>query len=196
MSDEPQCQDRRPDFVIEMYRVYWANMARAMEGVWKVLGPVMVVGTVIAAVHEDVLPAPLGLSIAFVVVLWALSVTVDLNAWHRRNLFFLVRAERMFLSEHDYGGLLPAKYRTPPSGWITFYTINGLTFLVLLLLTALYAFCWKLPGSPFVDAWLLPLLVLAPGAALTAINAHGQERSARSHHRELFAEHVGGASDE
>lgn len=103
----------RRDFVKEMYRVYWANMARSMEGIWKVLGPVTVVGTIIAAVHRDYLPAPLGVSLAFVVILWALNVTIDLNSWHRRNLFFLVKAERTFLKDGDYGHLLPVRYRTP-----------------------------------------------------------------------------------
>jgi hypothetical protein len=89
----------RKDFIKEMYHVYWANISRSMEGVWKVLAPITVAGTILAGVHKDLLPAPLGIAIAFVVVLWALNVTIDLNAWHRRNLFFVAKAEQSFLTE-------------------------------------------------------------------------------------------------
>jgi hypothetical protein len=186
MSKKPEYENRRPDFIIEMYRVYWANMARSMEGVWKILAPITVAGTIIAAVHKDYLPAPLGISLAFLVIFWALNMTIDLNAWHRRNLFFLVRAEQNFLRSQDYGTLLPKKYKEPSVRWITFYEINALIFLAFLFLTVLYAFIWKLPKCDFASNWLVPISVLLAGVVSTLVNARVQDKSAQKHFRELF----------
>lgn len=186
MASDSNGEDRRSDFVKEMYRVYWANMARSMEGVWKILSPITVAGTIIAGVHKDYLPAPMGISLALLVIIWALNVTIDLNAWHRRNLFFAAKAEQEFLSEQDYGRLLPGRYRKPDKGWITFYQINVIAFLTFLFLSVLYASVWKLRDAGFVDGQLLPLAILVLGLLLSGINAWAKEKSARTHFKELF----------
>jgi hypothetical protein len=165
-----------------MYRVYWANMARSMDGVWKVLAPITVAGTVIAGVHRNYLPATWGLSMAFLVVLWGINVTIDLNAWHRRNLFFCTKAERQFLGDSDYGQVLPASYRAPKQGWIAFYTINVFVFTAFLVLTVGYAISQKLNSR----TCLVPGIVLIVGVPLTLVHAASQERSAARHRRELF----------
>jgi len=182
----PEYEDRRADFVIEMYRVYWANMARSMEGIWKILAPITVSGTIIAGVHKDYLPVSLGISFAFLVILWALNVTIDLNAWHRRNLFFLTKVEQQFLRSNDYGGLLPMKYRKPATGWITFYKINAYVFFVFLILTVLYAAVWKLPNTGVSINWLMPAVVLTGGVISTILNARAQAKSSQVHFEELF----------
>ena len=181
-------KNTREDFVKGMYSVYWGNMARSMEGIWKVLAPITVSGTVIGAVHKNYLPAPVGISLAFVIILWALNVTIDLNAWHRRNLFFLVKTEQVFLSEQDYGRLLPEKYKRPHVGWITFYKINATTFVAFLILTILYVAIWKYCYVGFSHGWLLPFVVLAIGLIVTVINYRIQEKSARRQFEELFKE--------
>jgi hypothetical protein len=178
--------DKRQDFIKEMYRVYWANMARSMEGIWKVIAPITVVGTILAGIHKDYLPTPLGLALAIIVILWAWNIAIDLNAWHRRNLFFATKAEQIFLSSDDYGRLLPAKYITPKQEWITFYKINVATFVFLLILTLIYAAAWKLRHTGFVEGWLLPLVVLIVGVTLTLFNMREQEKSARRYFKELF----------
>ncbi|MDI6449104.1 hypothetical protein [Anaerobaca lacustris] len=185
MSDKPSSVDRH-DFVKEMYRAYWANMARSMEGTWKVIAPVTVVGTIIAAVHRDYLPPSLGITLALAVVFWGLNVIIDLNAWHRRNLFFLSKAERFFLQDDDYGRLLPTAYKAPKRSWIEFYIIHAIAFLGLLLLCVLYGAFYKLTGS--IEDWLLPLFTFILGALLTFINFRKQEASAAKHFKELFQE--------
>jgi hypothetical protein len=191
MSDDQSSHDnKRGDFIKEMYRVYWANMSRSMEGIWKVLAPITVGGTILAGVHKDYLPASVGISLADLVVFWALNITIDLNAWHRRNLFFVVKAEQEFLIKSDYGRLLPAKYSQPSTGWITFYLINLLAFIAFLGVSTLYALLWMRPSTMCWE-WLLPVGVVALGSALTAYNAYIQERSARSHFDELFQDRKG-----
>ena len=182
----PEYEDRRADFVIEMYRVYWANMARSMEGVWKILAPITVAGTIIAAVHKEYLPGPLGISLAFLVIFWALNMTIDLNAWHRRNLFFLTKVEQQFLRSQDYGGLLPKEYKKPATGWITFYKINAWVFFAFLVLTVIYSALWKFPNTGATGNWLMPGVVFSVGVISTILNAREQGKSSQEHFNELF----------
>lgn len=176
----------RKDFIREMYRVYWANIARSMEGVWKILAPITVVGTIIVGVHKDYLPPSLGLSLAFVVIFWALNMTIDLNSWHRRNLFFLAKVEREFLNEEDYGVLLPVKYRRPKKQWITFYFINLLVFVILLLLIIAYIIFWNQKDYKLFSLKSLSFWVLIIGIGLTIKNFCTQEKSAERRFAELF----------
>lgn len=188
MSNTSNHEDRRADFIKEMYRVYWANISRSMEGVWKILAPITVAGTIIAAVHKDYLPPSLGISLSFVIILWALNVTIDLNAWHRRNLFFVCKAEKLFLTPEDYGCILPSRYKKPKTDWIAFYAINATIYLSLLVLIILYAWVWKIWDTSFFSGWLLPIIVLIIGAVLTYRNFKEQERSAKDHFKELFGQ--------
>lgn len=181
-TDEVQ----RQEFVKEMYRVYWTNIDRSMEGVWKVLAPITVAGTILAGIHKDYLPVSLGLALVLIVILWALNITIDLNAWHRRNLQFTSKAEQVFLSDEDYGRLLPEEYKEPKLKWITIYKINLITFVSILLFTIVYAWAWKPNNPKFVDGWLLPVCVMLVGLPLTMFNYWEQEQSAQRHFNELF----------
>ena len=174
--------DERADFIKEMYRVYWSNMGRSMDGVWKILAPITVAGTLVVGVHRDFLPASLGVSLAILVIIWGINVTIDLNAWHRRNLLFATKAEQRFLQPNDYGSLLPNVYARPSKAWITFYLINVLVFVAFLVLVALYG-AMTLSRR---EGWL-PALVLLVGLVGTSWNAWRQERSAGKRLRELFA---------
>lgn len=179
-------EEYRKDFIKEMYSVYWSNMARSMDGIWRVLAPITVTGTIIAGVHKDILPAQLGIAVAIMIIFWALNVTIDLNAWHRRNLFFATKSEQEFLSIEDYGVLLPGKYRLPKFGWITFYIINAFSFAAILIFIIVYAITSKLRYICFIDGFLSPLIVFILGIALTVYNAMKQERSSKDHYNELF----------
>lgn len=186
MSQElPDVGSGRDEFVREMYRVYWANMSRSMDGTWKLLAPVTVGGTIIAGVHKDYLPASMGLALAFLIVFWAMNITIDLNAWHRRNLLFASKAERTFLRESDFGTLLPSGYRTPKLDWITFYRINVMTFVVFLIIAVTYA-VHQIVATGLAWEWAVPALVLVLGTIVVALNYRAQEASAARHFRELF----------
>ena len=181
MTEKLPNDKNRTDFIKEMYSVYWANITRSMEGVWKVLAPLTVVGTIMVAIHRCYLPADLGIYLALLIIFWALNVMIDLNDWHRRNLFFLTKVEQEFLNSEDYGKLIPAEYKTPKKGWITFYKINALVFLVLLALTVLFA-CYKLDCNEFV----VLAVVLIVGGILTFYNKYHQDARALKKFNELF----------
>lgn len=181
MSEQLSKDEKRSDFIKEMYGVYWENITRSMEGVWKVLAPLTVVGTIMVAIHRCYLPADLGISLALLIIFWALNIMIDLNDWHRRNLFFLTKVEHEFLTSEDYGKLILAEYKTPKKGWITFYKINAIVFLVLLALTVLFA-CYKLDCTEFV----VLAVMLIVGGILTFYNKYHQDKSAHKKFKELF----------
>jgi len=172
---------KRAEFIKEMYSVYWANITRSMEGVWKVLAPLTVVGTIIAGVHQEYLSALFGISLAVLIIFWALNVMIDLNDWHRRNLFFLTKAEQEFLKSEDYGNLLPSKYRIPKNEWITFYKINSLVFLILLAFTTFYS--WY--HLDCIDFGILILLITI-GSIITFLNYRHQNKRSTEKFNELF----------
>lgn len=181
MTENLHNNKNRTDFIKEMYGVYWANITRSMEGVWKVLAPLTVVGTIIAGVHQGYLPAIFGISLAFLIIFWALNVMIDLNDWHLRNLFFLTKVEHEFLNPEDYGRILPSKYRIPDKKCITFYKINSLVFLALFVLILVFAW-YKLECTEFV----VLAVVLIVGGILTFYNKYHQDKSARKKFNELF----------
>ncbi len=183
-------EEKRDEFLIQWYGILWANVTRSMEGIWKVLAPIAVVGTVMAAVQKGYLPLPLGSSLTFVILLWALNMTIDLNQWHRRNLVFLTAVEREFLRDDDYGRVIPAKYRERGAEWIRFYMINAVVFGVLLVLAAGYA---ALADGQRAGAWY-HWLVLGVGLLLTAANLWDTESRARAYARELSGRPRDGAS--
>jgi hypothetical protein len=184
MENDEQSKARRDEFLIQWYGVLWSNVNRSMEGIWKVLAPIAVVGTIMAAVQQGYLPLALGSALTFVILLWALNMTIDLNQWHRRNLIFLTAVEREFMLEEDYGRLIPAKYRTRGSGWIRFYTINALIFTVLLILAAGYAALYKTDVRGACYHWT----ILAAGVVLTGVNVWDTEKRAREYASELSEE--------
>ncbi len=187
MESDEKSKARRDEFLIQWYGVLWSNVNRSMEGIWKILAPIAVVGTIMAAVQQGYLPLALGSALTFVILLWALNMTIDLNQWHRRNLIFLTAVEREFMLEDDYGRLIPAKYRTRGPGWIRFYKINAVVFLVLLVLASGYAALFKTEASGACYHWV----ILAAGAVLTAINFRDTEKRAREYARELSGEATG-----
>jgi hypothetical protein len=181
--------DKRSDFIKEMYRVYWDNMARSMDGVWKTLAPITVAGTIIAGVEQKYFPAPLGLALAIIIVLWALNMTIEMNQWHRRNLFFVAKAERFFLNDLDYGRQLPKKYKKPLRNWVSFYSINAIVFLAFLELIVIYGSFWKFETLGYIEywkSWELPSATLIIGLGSTYWYAREQEKVSTKIFIELF----------
>ncbi len=100
-------------------------------------------------------------------------------------MFFITAIEREFLEESDFGTLLPRSYKMPQSGWITYYRINMIAFLGMLVMVGVYVGCSLTNESKTCVHWL----ILGAGALVTVINYILQERSAKKHFREMFQEH-------
>lgn len=182
----------RNHFLQEQYGYLWANVDRSMKGIWSIIGVITVIGTIIVAIHKNYLPFNLGAIFAFGIIFWAINVTIDLNAWHRRNLFFITSIEREFVLNSDYGKLLPKKYRKPKPNWITFYSINIITFVLLLIVFSIYIFCEHnklLPNMKWYHNFMdWHWLVWITGVVVSCVNFKKQNNSANNHWKELFQE--------
>jgi hypothetical protein len=151
--------EERAEFLRTWYQVLWSNIDRSMTSIWQIAGPIALVGA--AFIYMDRLGPHLTASLQLVIVFWALNNTIDMNSWHRRNLIFISRVECQFLREEDYGVVIPSSFRMPRIDWIEFYSINALTFLVLLgVVITVYAV--KLFRIPPVS----PCNILGPTAVL------------------------------
>ena len=161
----------RSQFLIDRYCHLWSNVDRSMKGIWSILGTITIIGIILTAIYKDHLSLNIGAVLLFIILFWALNMTIDLNAWHTRNLFFIAAIEREFLSQDDYGKLLPVSYRTPKHKWITFYFINIITFILLLFSISFYIFRFQI-NSCYMKDWYVHLiewhwLVLILGILIT-----------------------------
>jgi len=190
---------RRQEFLIQWYAILWSNIDRSMRGIWNVLGTVTLMGTVLVAVHKDYLPYSAGILLGLLLVFWGVNVTIDLNGWHRRNLFMLTAIEREFLDSTDYGRILPEAYRRPEESWVRFYRLNVTVFILLGLAFCGYALVREAAGptpTGVWSVWILPIhwIALAIGVVLTVMNLLGRAHSAKKHWQELFGSSRDGES--
>lgn len=179
----------REAFLIEWYKILWNNARQSMDGLWKLVGPLTLVGSVWVAINQNFIPYNLGNSLVFVILFWAINITIDYNQWHRRNLIFLTAVEREFFTDKDYGRLIPSKFKIPKSSWVGFYRICGFIFCALLILSVYASFfppgkeaTWNAPVVSRYD-----LLILIVGIVFSWCNYRNQEKSTKSYIDELFA---------
>jgi hypothetical protein len=184
----PDKSKAREAFLIEWYKILWTNARQSMDGTWKLFSPIPLVGTIWFAIYKQYLPINLGTALVFVIIFWAINVTIDLNQWHRRNLFFYTAVEREFFGDNDYGRLLPTKYRSPKKGWVTFYRICLLTFITLLLLACLLCFFSPSTQINCQLSWYerYDLFILVGGLCYSIWNFIEQEKSSKRTRNELF----------
>lgn len=168
--------DDRNEFLKTWYTILWSNINRSMTSIWEIVGPIALVGG--AFLSTDRLGLHLTVSLQLVVVFWALNNTLDMNAWHRRNLIFAARVERQFLRDGDYGSVIPSSFREPKTSWIAFYSINFAAFVGLLLIVIVsYGLRLFRTQSSFASCSVVgPGIVLGLGIILTAYTYHRCEK--------------------
>lgn len=179
-------QDSKAEFLVTWYDVLWRNIDRSMTSMWQVLAPITVVGTGLWALGQGHLPLWIGGSALLLIIIWALNLTIDLNSWHRRNLYLLTSVERQFFEEQDYGSLIPSAYRTPKRNWVVFYVVHGWTFGVLLVVASAYFGCLAFERSADPVTWLVLGAILTAGLVFTACHLRHDLRSERAMYNELF----------
>lgn len=184
----PDKQKARETFLIEWYKILWNNARQSMDGIWKLIGPITVVGTIWFAIYEQYLPSNLGNTLVFIIIFWAINVTIDFNQWHRRNLIFYTAVEREFLDDKDYGRLIPSEYKSPKKGWITFYRICLYTFIALLIVALSLCFFPPKAQTKWQFSWYerYDLVALAVGLFYSIWNFYDQEQSSKEDINELF----------
>ena len=185
----PEVDDElRQKFLIEWYKILWNSARQSMDGIWKLIGPVTLVGTIWFAMYNQYIPFRLGSSLIFIILFWAINITIDFNQWHRRNLIFYTAIENKFLQKQDYGRLLPRDFRRPKKKWISFYRICFFVFFLMLIFSFLFALV-QFDGSmakrvPWIARY--DLLIFFLGFGSTILNYLKNERSAKQYIEELF----------
>ena len=161
-----------------------------MDGIWKLLGPITLVGSIWFAIYQQYLPSNLGNALVFIIIFWAINVTIDFNQWHRRNLIFYTAVEREFLSSQDYGHLIPLKYKIPKKGWISFYRICLITFLTVLFIACYLCFSPEVTQIKRQHKLYerYDILILGAGMIFSIWNFVNQERASRRYRHELFSD--------
>jgi hypothetical protein len=118
---------------------------------------------------SDKVPPFEGTVLGLVIAHWAICIVIDSNLWYLRNLAFISNVEKEFLSNGDYGKIIPTQYKTiRPYGFIDFYLIN-LGLCVFAVLAFLYIYVSKvfLTDAGNLCSWK-STIVLAVAVALAA----------------------------
>jgi len=168
-------------FLIERYKLLFAYTRQSMVGIWHLVGALTLIGSLLATVHKNFINFEIGFSLIFIVIFWAINVTVEYNQWHRRNLVFLTTIEREFLTSIDFGHILPSKYKTPPSKWISLYLLYMVVLLIILIFSiVIYVKTDKLT-HPIQLLDKFSLLILFGGILITVWKIHREEVSIKDH---------------
>lgn len=97
---DARCDDKRGEFLLEIYRQTSSHMGRHISGVWQCVG-VVGAALIVFAQEKD---KPLNDYACTLVVLlcgWLAATTLDASNWFNRNLAIITNVERLFLSTHD-----------------------------------------------------------------------------------------------
>lgn len=95
-----RCDEKRAEFLLEIYRQTSAHLGRHITGVWQCVG---VVGAALIVFAQDK-DKPLNDYACVLVVLlcgWFAATTLDASNWFNRNLAIITNVERLFLSSDD-----------------------------------------------------------------------------------------------
>ncbi len=95
-----RCDDKRAEFLLEVYRQTSAHLGRHVSGVWQCVG---VVGAALIVFAQDKNTPLNDYACALVVLLcgWLAATTLDASNWFNRNLMIITNVERLFLVQAD-----------------------------------------------------------------------------------------------
>lgn len=95
-----RCDDKRAEFLLEIYRQTSAHLGRHISGVWQCAG---VVGAALIVFAQDKNNPLNDYACTLVVLLcgWLAATTLDASNWFNRNLMIISNVERLFLSSAD-----------------------------------------------------------------------------------------------
>lgn len=179
--------DRRDEFLRNWYSILWSNIDRSMTSIWQIVGTIALVGA--AFIYSNKLGPHLTISLQLLIVFWAINNTMDMNAWHRRNLIFAARVETQFLHAQDYGTVIPSSFKEPRADWIEFYLINFVTFIVLVGVTiAAYLVQLRRGGLSTLCPLIGPCVIFVLGLIATLYSHHRCETQINRYLRETRSE--------
>jgi hypothetical protein len=157
--------DRRDEFLVEMYRQMFNDINRHILVVWQSVGVVIGAFAIFALVEKNILSADLASTIIVLLCAWLFAHLVDAGYWYNRNLVIIANIERQFLVEGDLKNIQNyfGKHR-PNNKMITHLRIQVALGIGLAALVLLYHFYTRVmpglstPWSDFEFVRMLPYL--------------------------------------
>jgi len=159
--------DRRDEFLVEMYQQMFNDINRHIMVVWQSVGVLVGAFAIFALVEKNVISADIATSIIVLLCAWLYAHLVDSGYWYNRNLAIIANIERQFLTKDDLRNIhyYFGKHR-PNNKMITHLRIQQALGIGLGALVLLYHFLTRvLPGVS------LPLCAFEPVRALPYVVA-------------------------
>jgi hypothetical protein len=93
--------ERRDEFLLEMYRQMFNDINRHIMVVWQSVGVLVGAFAIFALVEKNILSADLASAIIVLLCGWLNAHLVDSGYWYNRNLAIIANIERQFLKDSD-----------------------------------------------------------------------------------------------
>lgn len=154
--------DRRDQFLLELYRQMMNDIGRHILTVWQSVGVVVGAFALFALAEKGVMPIDLACSIVVLLCVWLYAHFLDANYWYNRNLVIVANIERQFLLKSDLRDIhyYFGKHRSKASV-LTHLGIQRMLGISLALLVLAYHFLVRVaPGlcSPISNLDLIRCL--------------------------------------
>lgn len=101
MSTQSELKDKRPEFLIEVYKQMMADINRHIIVVWQSIGVVVGSFATLSLVEKKVLSLDFAASLFVLICSWSLALLIDSSYWYNRNLCIIANIERLFLDNAD-----------------------------------------------------------------------------------------------
>ena len=159
-----RCDDKRTEFLLEIYRQTSTHLGRHISGVWQCVG---VVGAALIVFAQDTDKPLNDYACALVVLLcgWLAATTLDASNWFNRNLAIITNIERLFLTSDDLQLVHYFFEKHRPAGqYAQHFSIQICLSAAVWLLVLCYHFIERvfpgldLPWSNFQTSRVLPYL--------------------------------------
>lgn len=100
-DDKGPLEEKRPEFLIEMYKQLLIDINRHIVVVWQSVGVLFAAFAGLALAEKNILPIDLAISLIILVCGWVLAHVYDAGYWYNRNLVIIANIERQFLRRSD-----------------------------------------------------------------------------------------------
>lgn len=94
-------EDRRPDFLIAMYKELMGDINRHIMVVWQSVATVAGSLIFLSLSEQGKIDLEYSATIIFIVAFWQIAHIYDSNYWYNRNLAMIANIERLFLYKDD-----------------------------------------------------------------------------------------------
>jgi len=139
---------RREDFLLEMYRARWDDIARAEDSMWKFIAfysAILASSTI--AFEKGLIIRSGAITLLLLFGFLAILVALNRNLWFVRNLGLVSNLEKEFLNIADYGVLIPHYFKEKERfhNWEIYWLQIAVYFIVNLIILILYI---RIPSEP------------------------------------------------